>query len=59
MLFNSYTFWLFFLAVIALYSLSRQLRWQNSVLLVASYVFYGFWDWRFLSLLFIRIHLED
>jgi alginate O-acetyltransferase complex protein AlgI len=57
-LFNSYTFWLFFLAVIGLYSLSRQLRWQNSVLLIASYVFYGFWDWRFLSLLFISTVID-
>ena len=28
-------------------------RWQNLWLLVASYVFYGWWDWRFLLLIFI------
>ena len=28
-------------------------RWQNRMLLVASYVFYGSWDWRFLSLILI------
>jgi D-alanyl-lipoteichoic acid acyltransferase DltB (MBOAT superfamily) len=26
-------------------------RWRNRLLLVASYVFYGYWDWRFLSLM--------
>jgi D-alanyl-lipoteichoic acid acyltransferase DltB (MBOAT superfamily) len=57
-LFNSYIFWIFFLAVFALYSLNRRLRWQNSVLLVASYVFYGFWDWRFLGLLFISTVID-
>ncbi len=34
------------------YVFQRQLKWQNAFLLVASYVFYGWWDWRFLSLLF-------
>lgn len=28
-------------------------KWQNRMLLIASYVFYGWWDWRFLSLIFI------
>ena len=51
MLFNSYTFWVFFAAVIILYR-STGHRWQNRMLLVASYVFYGAWDWRFLSLIF-------
>ena len=52
MLFNSYTFWVFFAIVLLAY---RRLghRSQNRLLLVASYVFYGFWDWRFLSLIFI------
>lgn len=35
-----------------LYTLTgRNLRWQNLVLLASSYIFYGFWDWRFLFLL--------
>ncbi len=52
MLFNSYVFPVFFLAVYAAYVLlRRRWRWQNRLLLVASYVFYGYWDWRFLSLL--------
>jgi D-alanyl-lipoteichoic acid acyltransferase DltB (MBOAT superfamily) len=31
--------------------LYRRTRWQNALLLVASYVFYGAWNWRFLFLL--------
>ena len=29
----------------------HQLRLQNTLLVLASYVFYGWWDWRFLSLI--------
>lgn len=51
MLFNSFFFWVFFLAVLSLYwRLSH--RGQNLLLLVASYYFYGCWDWRFLGLIF-------
>jgi D-alanyl-lipoteichoic acid acyltransferase DltB (MBOAT superfamily) len=31
----------------------KPLKWQNVLLLVASYVFYGWWDWRFLLLIVI------
>jgi len=52
MLFNSAIFFLFLAIVLPVYyALSR--RAQNFWLLVASYVFYGYWDWRFLSLLAI------
>ena len=37
--------------VFSLYYLSTSIRVQNVVILVASYVFYGFWDWRFVPLL--------
>ena len=52
MLFNSYLFWTFFLGIFLLY---RRLphRGQNTLLLLASYVFYGAWDWRFLSLIWV------
>lgn len=54
MLFNSLTFPIFFLVVYSSYlALQRHLKIQNLLLLVASYVFYGFWDWRFLSLILI------
>ncbi len=50
MLFNSLVFVVFFAVVYGLY---RGLghRGQNVLLLVASYAFYGWWDWRFLSLI--------
>ncbi len=50
MLFNSWAFLLFFLAIYLFY-LFLDHRWQNRLLLVASYVFYASWDWRFLFLL--------
>ena len=51
MLFNSIEFCVFLPVVFALYWLLRERRAQNLLLLVASYVFYGWWDWRFTSLL--------
>lgn len=30
-----------------------QLRWRNFFLATISYIFYGWWDWRFLSLIFL------
>ncbi|HPG41476.1 MAG TPA: MBOAT family O-acyltransferase [bacterium] len=52
MLFNSSTFFIFLPIVFILYWFvtNRHLRMQNFLVLVASYVFYGWWDWRFLSL---------
>lgn len=54
MLFNSADYALFLPLVLLVYVLLRRvgLRAQNAWLLVASYVFYGWWDWRFLGLLF-------
>ncbi|MEO2048087.1 MAG: MBOAT family O-acyltransferase [Pirellulales bacterium] len=52
MLFNSYIFWLFFAIVFVLYQWLNH-GWQNRMLLVASYVFYGWWDVRFLILILI------
>ena len=54
MLFNSYTFALFLGIVYALYCLFwKRFRVQNLLLLVASYVFYGWWDVRFLFLIIL------
>ena len=50
MIFNSLTFVAFFLVVYALYRVLPHRR-QNVLLLLASYVFYAAWDWRFLGLL--------
>lgn len=50
MTFNSIQFAVFFaIFLLAYWKLPRQ--FQNPLLLVGSYVFYGWWDWRFLSLL--------
>jgi alginate O-acetyltransferase complex protein AlgI len=57
MLFNSYIFWLFFAAVYSLYRVFNH-RWQNYLLLLASYIFYGLWDWRFLGLLFASTTID-
>ena len=53
MLFNSLDFAVFLPVVFLLYwcVMQRNLRTQNAFLVAASYVFYGWWDWRFLSLL--------
>ena len=52
MLFNSFAFAAFFSVVVAIYfACRRRLAWQNGMLLVASYFFYGWWDWRFLGLI--------
>jgi D-alanyl-lipoteichoic acid acyltransferase DltB (MBOAT superfamily) len=50
MIFNSYIFWFFFAVVLFVYW-KLPLKQQNRFLLVASYFFYGYWDWRFLGLL--------
>jgi alginate O-acetyltransferase complex protein AlgI len=55
--YNNPTFWLLFLAVYASYWRLRHRR-QNDLLLVASYVFYGFWDYRFLFLILISTVID-
>jgi len=54
MLFTSITFALFLLLVFILYwfVFNRNLKGQNFFLLISSYSFYGWWNWRFLFLLF-------
>lgn len=52
MTFNSYIFWVFFAVVLGLLRLLPH-RAQNAMLVVASYVFYGAWDWRFLGLILL------
>ena len=53
MLFNSIEFSIFLPLVFLLYWWLNKgrLRIQNIFLLIASYIFYGWWDWRFLSLI--------
>ena len=53
MLFNSIEFAIFLPVVFVLYwfVFNRNLKLQNLFVVVASYVFYGWWDWRFLFLI--------
>ena len=55
MLFNSLEFLIFLPTVFLIYwfVFQKNLRVQNSLLLISSYVFYGWWDYRFLSLIFL------
>ncbi len=59
MLFNSLSFAIFLPIVFALYwLLNKNLKWQNILLMVASYYFYACWDWRFLFLLAFSTFLD-
>lgn len=67
MLFNSITFAIFLPIVFLLYwfvfdyamrGCKRQLLWQNLLIVVASYIFYGWWDWRFLILIAVTTVLS-
>lgn len=52
MLFNSIEFLIFLPIVFAIYwMLNKHLRWQNAFIVCASYLFYGWWDWKFLILI--------
>lgn len=68
MLFNSIEFILFLPSVFILYwFFAKKRKQQNILILLSSYLFYGWWDWRFLSLIlfstiidfFIGISLEN
>ena len=68
MIFNSFTFFIFFSVFFLLYwfVFNKNLKLQNLILLIGSYVFYAWWDWRFLSILiassainfFLGIYIE-
>jgi len=55
MQFNTLIFAIFLPIVFIFYwfVINKKLLYQNLFLIIASYVFYGWWDWRFLILLFI------
>jgi len=55
MLFNSIDFAIFLPIVFFVYwfVLNRNIKLQNFLIVAASYFFYGWWDWRFLSLILI------
>lgn len=53
MLFNSIDFAVFLPIIFFIYwfLLKNKINAQNTLIAIASYVFYGWWDWRFLSLI--------
>ncbi len=57
MIFNSIEFLIFLPCVLVLYFILTH-RAQNVLLLGASYAFYGFWDWRFLSLILVSTFVD-
>jgi alginate O-acetyltransferase complex protein AlgI len=60
MLFNSIEFSLFLPVVFVLYwfVFNKSLRWQNVLILTASYFFYGWWSWKFLGVLILSTVLD-
>ena len=59
MLFNSIHYAIFLPIIFILYwSFNKKLKWQNILLLIASYYFYSCWDWRFLFLLLFSTFLD-
>lgn len=60
MLFNSIDFAVFLPIVFLIYWLvfPKNLKLQNAFIVVASYFFYGYWDWRFLSLIFFSTAID-
>jgi alginate O-acetyltransferase complex protein AlgI len=59
-LFNSFEFLLFLPIVFILYwfVFNKALKWQNALVLVASYFFYGWWSWKFMGLLMLSTALD-
>lgn len=54
MLFNSFEFLIFLPIVFILYwFVFKKIQTQNLFILIASYIFYGWWDWKFLSLIIL------
>lgn len=60
MLFNSLEFFIFLPIVFVFYwfVFGKNLKHQNLLIVIASYVFYGWWDWRFLSLILFSSLLD-
>jgi len=60
MLFNSIDFAIFLPIVFALFwfVVNQNLKVQNLLLVGASYLFYGWWDWRFLGLILLSTIID-
>ena len=53
MLFNTLEYFLFLPITFFLYWAIKETKYQNIFILMSSYVFYGWWDWRFFFLIFL------
>ena len=57
MLFTTGIFWIFYIVVYLFLffnlKVTKSIKIQNFILLISSYLFYGYWDWRFLGLIFL------
>src|SRR6516164_4772120 len=51
MLFNSFIFFIFLGSVLPVFYLLPNKKAKNLFLVLVSYIFYGYWDWRFCFLL--------
>lgn len=51
MLFNSFIFFFFLVTILPVFYILPSKRWKNLFLVLASYFFYGYWDWKFCLLL--------
>ena len=59
MLFNSIEFAIFLPSIFIIYwFVTKTIKQQNILILLSSYIFYGWWDWRFLSLIFLSIVID-
>jgi alginate O-acetyltransferase complex protein AlgI len=57
-LFQTPTFLIFFLAFVPFYVLARRYGFVPLIIVIFSQFFYGWWDWRFLGLLWITIFTD-
>ncbi len=58
MFFNSFEFLFFLPIVFILFWSLKTKKKQNVLLVIASYVFYGWWDWRFLTLIILSSFID-
>lgn len=58
MFFHKLDFIIFFVIVYTIYMLIQDRKYQISFLLLASYIFYGMWDWRFLPLVIVSTVID-
>lgn len=60
MIFNSIDFGIFFPLVFILYWVlfKNKIQARNIFIIIVSYIFYGWWDWRFLSLIIISSAID-